>query len=70
MLNKCPGQDDRNLKTEIITCPDCGYQLEIFSDEIRIRCRQCGNSVSNKRPPSCLDWCKSARECIGALGKI
>jgi len=65
MLNKCPGQDKRNIKIEIITCLDCGYQIEIFSDEIKVRCPRCKNLACRDRLPSCVDWCKYARECVG-----
>lgn len=65
MKNKCPGQDDRNIKAEVINCPDCGYRVEIFSDEIKVRCPKCKGLVCRDRLPSCVDWCKAARECIG-----
>ena len=65
MIDQCPGQDKRYLKVEIINCPDCGYSVEIFSDEIQIRCPKCKNLVCRDRLPSCVDWCKAARECIG-----
>jgi predicted RNA-binding Zn-ribbon protein involved in translation (DUF1610 family) len=65
MINKCPGQDDRNLKAEILTCLDCGYRIEIFSDEVKVKCPQCKSLVCRDRLPSCIDWCKFARECIG-----
>lgn len=65
MNNKCPGQDDRNIKSEIISCPDCGYKIEIFSDEVKVRCPKCKGLVCRDRLPSCVDWCKYARECIG-----
>jgi len=65
MKNICPGQDRRNVKAELLSCPDCGYQVEIFSDEIGVKCPQCRNLVCRQRLPSCVDWCKSARECIG-----
>jgi predicted Zn-ribbon and HTH transcriptional regulator len=65
MTNKCPGQDDRNIKVETIRCPNCGYSVEIFSDEIKIKCPKCKNFVCRARLPSCMDWCKFARECIG-----
>ena len=65
MINKCPGQDDRNIKLDTIRCPDCGYQIEIFSDEIKVRCPKCKNLACRDKLPSCVDWCKSARECIG-----
>lgn len=65
MINKCPGQDDRNIKLDTIRCPDCGYQIEIFSDEMKVRCPKCKNLACRDKLPSCVDWCKSARECIG-----
>ena len=65
MIQKCPGQDDRNIKSETIKCPDCGYQAEIFSDEIKVKCSKCKGLICRERLPSCVDWCKVARECIG-----
>lgn len=65
MISKCPGQDSRNLKTETIVCRDCGYKIEIFSDEIKIKCPKCKNLVCRDRLPSCIDWCKYAKECLG-----
>lgn len=65
MIPKCPGQDDRNIKSESIVCPDCGYKVEIFSDEVKVKCPKCKNLVCRIRLPSCVDWCKSARQCIG-----
>ncbi len=65
MIDKCPGQDKRNLKIELIFCSKCGYQAEIFSDEMRIKCPRCKSAVSRRKAPSCADWCKSARECLG-----
>lgn len=65
MIHKCPGQDDRNLKIETLKCPDCGYKAEIFSDEIQVKCPKCRNLVCRERLPSCVDWCKMARECVG-----
>ena len=65
MISKCPGQDDRNLRVEVLGCPDCGHQVEIFSDEIEVKCPRCKGLVCRARLPSCVDWCKMARECIG-----
>ncbi len=65
MTLKCPGQDSRNLKVEVIRCSRCGYEVEIFSDEQRVRCPKCKKTVSRERLPSCVDWCKAARQCIG-----
>lgn len=65
MNYQCPGQDRRNIKAEIISCCYCGYGVEIFSDETRIKCPQCKGWVNRKILPSCVAWCKSARECVG-----
>lgn len=65
MFSKCPGQDERNIKARIIDCPDCGYKIEIFSDEAKANCPKCKSLVCRVKLPSCIDWCKSARECIG-----
>ncbi|MCM8789596.1 MAG: phosphohydrolase [Candidatus Omnitrophica bacterium] len=65
MNQKCPGQDDRDLKAEIIHCPECGYPIEIFSDEVKIRCPKCKGLACRERLPSCIDWCKFARQCVG-----
>lgn len=65
MIFKCPGQDDRNIKAEIIGCPGCGCKIEIFSDEIKVRCPKCNNLVCREELPSCVDWCKAARDCVG-----
>lgn len=65
MFNKCPGQDPRKTKAESITCSVCGYIAEIFSDEIKVQCPKCKNLICKERLPSCVDWCKAAKECIG-----
>jgi hypothetical protein len=65
MLNQCPGQDRRKATAENIICANCGYPAEIFSDEIKVVCPKCKNLICKDRLPSCLDWCKAARECIG-----
>jgi predicted Zn-ribbon and HTH transcriptional regulator len=65
MIFKCPGQDDRSLKSENIKCLDCGYVLEMFSDEVKVRCPKCKSLICRKRLPSCIDWCKYAKECTG-----
>lgn len=65
MVSRCPGQDSRNLKAAIYQCPVCHNEVEIFSDETRIKCRKCGNYVYRDKTPSCIEWCSKARECIG-----
>ena len=65
MDSKCPGQDRRNVKAELVACPECGYKVEMFSDEIKVKCPNCKGLVCKKRLPSCVQWCKAARDCIG-----
>jgi len=65
MTFKCPGQDPRDIKAETIICPDCAHKIEIFSDEVKVKCPRCNNMACRARLPSCVDWCKAARECIG-----
>jgi hypothetical protein len=68
MTQRCPGQDTRNLRIEQLRCPKCGYQAEIFSDEIKVKCVKCGNLICRQRLPSCVDWCKFSRECVDKAG--
>lgn len=65
MATKCPGQDTRNLRVELYKCPNCGDEVEIFSDEIKVRCPKCRQPVYREKLPSCIDWCASARQCLG-----
>ncbi len=65
MYSRCPGQDGRNLRVELYKCPSCGAEVEIFSDEIKVRCHNCGEMVCKEKITSCIDWCASARQCLG-----
>ncbi|MEN8614681.1 phosphohydrolase [Dehalogenimonas sp. THU2] len=65
MTGKCPGQDFRKLRVELHRCPKCRSAVEIFSDEIRVRCQKCGEPVYREKAPSCIEWCASARQCLG-----
>ncbi|MBC7190313.1 hypothetical protein H5U35_08980 [Candidatus Aerophobetes bacterium] len=38
----CPGQSERNLKAQTGRCPQCGWKVEIFSDEHSVKCPSCG----------------------------
>lgn len=62
---RCPGQDNRNLRVELHKCPNCGYEVEVFSDEAKVRCHKCGGWVYREMAPSCIEWCAKARECLG-----
>jgi DNA-directed RNA polymerase subunit RPC12/RpoP len=65
MESKCPGQDIRNLKSAMYKCPSCGAEVEMFSDELRIKCKNCGAYVYKEEAPSCIEWCPQARQCLG-----
>jgi DNA-directed RNA polymerase subunit RPC12/RpoP len=65
MSGQCPGQDGRSLSVSIHKCPECGSEVEIFSDETRVKCHNCGNVVHKENVPSCVQWCAKARECLG-----
>ena len=57
-MKNCPGQDRRELKIIYKLCSNCGYEVEIFSDEIKIKCPKCYEIVKKHMTPSCLQWCK------------
>jgi len=65
MFNRCPGQDGRKLRVAIYKCPECGEDVEIFSDESRVRCQKCKQWVYREKTPSCIEWCASAKQCMG-----
>lgn len=65
MSQKCPGSDMRNISAAIYMCQHCGEAVEIFSDEMRRRCPKCREWVEKKETPSCVQWCKAARSCLG-----
>ncbi len=46
---QCPGQSKRNLKAELRLCPNCNYQVEIFSDELRATCPGCGDKSTKRK---------------------
>ena len=65
MFSKCPGQDMRKLRVELFKRTKCGAEVEIFSDETRIKCLKCGTMVFKEHLPSCIEWCSAARQCLG-----
>ncbi|HAM37953.1 MAG: phosphohydrolase [Elusimicrobia bacterium RIFOXYC2_FULL_34_12] len=65
MFDKCPGQSSRNIKVSIHICSYCGHEVEMFSDELRVKCPKCKQFIYKEKVPSCIEWCKAARECLG-----
>jgi len=61
----CPGAANISgtptLKVKF--CPECGAEIELFSSDLQRVCR-CGFIAYNDIQ-SCIQWCKSARECVG-----
>ena len=60
----CPGFG-KDLEIIIIKCPACNTDVEFFSDELARRCPECKKEILKDKAPSCIDWCKSARQCVG-----
>lgn len=65
MPDHCPGA--ANLRTPTLSirkCPQCGEEVEIFSNDLKVRCPNCGFLIYND-VQSCIQWCKFAKECVG-----
>jgi hypothetical protein len=63
---KCPGaQRVTQPKPEIIKCPHCSKEVEIWTDEAKAVCPNCKKTVTRLKGQSCLDWCKYAKDCVG-----
>lgn len=65
MLGRCPGS--ANLRTPTLAikrCPQCGEEVEVFSNDVSVPCPGCGFVVYNDLL-SCVQWCKYAKECVG-----
>ena len=46
MENKCAGDDPaKKAMSEIYPCPQCGDEVEIWTDETRGKCSSCGKLV-------------------------
>ncbi len=62
----CPGaRTIREPIPEFIDCPDCGKEVEIWTDELKATCLGCGSKVLRAQQASCIDWCPHAAECVG-----
>ncbi len=64
---KCPGSKVvREPIPEIHTCPNCGEEVEIWTNELKRKCSSCGETVTRELDASwCIQWCHYAKECIG-----
>jgi HD superfamily phosphodiesterase len=62
----CPGSKlIRQPKPEMFDCPNCGAEVEIWTDEVKGTCPRCKTVVMRYQDQSCLEWCKLARNCVG-----
>ncbi len=65
VLDHCPGSV--SIRTPTLTiknCPQCGDEVEIFSNDVQVTCSNCGFTIYNDTL-SCIEWCKYAKECVG-----
>jgi len=66
MKNYCPGAKFiRQPAPEIFKCSKCGGEVEIWTDELRGICSNCGMVILKNQEQSCLEWCRMAKECVG-----
>ena len=62
----CPGSKLlRQPAPEMYTCPSCGEEVEIWTDELKATCRNCNRTVYRDGTMGCLDWCAYGKECVG-----
>ena len=64
MLNRCPGSLAGTPTLKVKKCPECGNEVEVFSNDVKVECDKCGFIVYND-VESCIQWCKYAKECVG-----
>lgn len=66
MISNCPGAERfKQPQPEIIKCPSCSGEVEIWTDEVQADCPKCKTKVSRQAGESCLDWCRYAKGCVG-----
>jgi HD superfamily phosphohydrolase YqeK/DNA-directed RNA polymerase subunit RPC12/RpoP len=62
----CPGSRLlRQPAPELYPCPNCGTEVEIWSDELKRVCPSCKKTVLRPGGMSCLEWCKFGKDCVG-----
>lgn len=62
----CPGSGAfTQPKPDVVACPGCAADVEIWSDEATGQCGKCGRVVIRTETQSCVDWCRFARNCLG-----
>ncbi len=61
-MAKCKGS---KLRMALYKCPHCDAELQVFSDKEIIKCWSCGEIINREETPPCIEWCVSARSCLG-----
>ncbi len=62
----CPGSKSvREPTPELLACPNCGEEVEVWTHELSHPCQKCGTRVFRPQRASCIDWCPHAKECVG-----
>lgn len=62
----CPGAKRfKQPEPEIMNCPFCHKEVEIWTDEVKINCPHCKKTIVRKQGATCLDWCNYAKVCLG-----
>ncbi|OGV61866.1 MAG: hypothetical protein A3K19_25220 [Lentisphaerae bacterium RIFOXYB12_FULL_65_16] len=62
----CPGSRAfAQPHPDVVRCPQCSKDVEIWSDEATGQCRACGRVVIRTETQSCVDWCRFAKDCLG-----
>lgn len=65
-LKRCSGATAfAQPRIEVVPCPDCGTDVEVWSDEATGQCPGCARTVIRTATQSCVDWCRYANECLG-----
>ena len=67
--NTCPGIDDYvRPSVDYKVCEKCGGRVEVWSDEDKAECLDCGEKFEGiEKPPSCLEYCAYADKCKGII---
>jgi ribosomal protein S27AE len=60
LLDRCPGSANQDPTLSMRRCPECGGEVEIFSNDTKVECVRCGFVIYNDTA-SCIQWCKHAR---------
>ncbi len=62
----CPGATRiKDPIPEFFKCPNCGAEVEIWTNEYVRKCSKCQTEVVREGVPTCIEWCEYGKECVG-----